>query len=39
MSALVSDEHKADYASLLRFAYCKRVPVIEDAVARLAALR
>ena len=39
VSALVSPEHKADYASLLRFAYCKRVSVIEDAVARLGALR
>jgi N-succinyldiaminopimelate aminotransferase len=39
VSALVSPEHKADYASLLRFAFCKRVPVIAEAVARLGALR
>ncbi|MBO9577836.1 MAG: aminotransferase class I/II-fold pyridoxal phosphate-dependent enzyme [Microbacteriaceae bacterium] len=38
VSALVSEAHRAEYASLLRFAFCKRVPVIEEAVARLAAL-
>lgn len=38
VTALVSEEHRAGYASLLRFAYCKRVPVIEEAVARLGAL-
>jgi len=38
VTALVSEAHRAEYASLLRFAYCKRVPVIEEAVARLGAL-
>jgi len=39
VSALVSEAHRGEYGSLLRFAYCKRVPVIEEAVARLGALR
>ena len=39
VTALVSEAHRPEYASLLRFAYCKRVPVIEEAVARLSALR
>lgn len=38
VAALASEEHRDEYASLLRFAYCKRVPVIEEAVARLGAL-
>lgn len=38
LTAFVSVEHRADYATLVRFAACKRVDVIEDAVARLAAL-
>ncbi|WP_417508282.1 aminotransferase class I/II-fold pyridoxal phosphate-dependent enzyme [Microbacterium sp.] len=37
LSAFVSLEHQDDYAGLVRFAACKRVEVIEDAVARLAA--
>ncbi|MGP6175688.1 aminotransferase class I/II-fold pyridoxal phosphate-dependent enzyme [Microbacterium sp. A196] len=36
LSAFVSREHQNDYAGLVRFAACKRVEVIEDAVARLA---
>ena len=35
----VRPEHRADYASLLRFAYCKRASVLEEAVRRLGALR
>ncbi|OJX65761.1 MAG: aminotransferase [Micrococcales bacterium 73-13] len=38
VSALVSEAHRAEYASLLRFAFCKRVPVLQEAVARLGAL-
>jgi N-succinyldiaminopimelate aminotransferase len=38
VSAFVHEERRADYASLVRFAYCKRVSVIEDATARLATL-
>lgn len=38
LTAFVSVEHRADYATLVRFAACKRVDVIEDAVARLAVL-
>jgi len=37
MSAFVSQEHQADYAGLVRFAACKRVEVLEEAAARLAA--
>lgn len=37
LSAFVSRERQADYAGLVRFAACKRVDVIEEAVARLAA--
>jgi len=39
VSAFVRDDRKADYASLVRFAYCKRHDVLEDAVGRLGALR
>jgi len=38
VTALVSERNRAQYASLLRFAYCKRVPVIEAAVSRLRSL-
>ncbi|MBD7956737.1 pyridoxal phosphate-dependent aminotransferase [Microbacterium sp. Sa4CUA7] len=38
LTAFVSPEHRGDYATLVRFAACKRVDVIEDAVARLAVL-
>ena len=38
VSAFVHEANRADYASLVRFAYCKRVDVLQDAVARLAAL-
>lgn len=39
ISAFVTDEHKGDYASLVRFAFCKRVDVLELASAQLADLR
>lgn len=38
VSAFVTAEHRAEYATLVRFAACKRVKVLEDAAARLAAL-
>ncbi|ASD21459.1 aminotransferase [Cryobacterium sp. LW097] len=38
ISAFCLPEHKAQYASLVRFAFCKRVDVLEDAAARLAHL-
>ncbi|MCU1558746.1 MAG: aminotransferase [Microbacteriaceae bacterium] len=38
VSAFVTDEHKGDYASLVRFAFCKRVDVLERASAQLARL-
>lgn len=37
LTAFVSPEHRDDYAGLVRFAACKRVEVLEDAAARLAA--
>jgi N-succinyldiaminopimelate aminotransferase len=39
VSAFVRPGNHAEYASLVRFAYCKRESVLEDAVTRLAALR
>jgi N-succinyldiaminopimelate aminotransferase len=39
VSAFVRPGNRAEYASLVRFAYCKRESVLEDAVSRLAALR
>jgi N-succinyldiaminopimelate aminotransferase len=39
ITAFVHDDRKADYASLLRFAYCKKVDVLERASAQLAGLR
>ncbi|MHB1171978.1 MAG: aminotransferase class I/II-fold pyridoxal phosphate-dependent enzyme, partial [Lacisediminihabitans sp.] len=38
ISAFVGEEHKNEYASLVRFAFCKRVEVLERASAQLAAL-
>jgi N-succinyldiaminopimelate aminotransferase len=38
ISAFCVPEHKAEYASLVRFAFCKRVDVLEEAAARLARL-
>jgi N-succinyldiaminopimelate aminotransferase len=39
VSALVSPAHRERFGSLLRFAYCKRFDVLEEAVRRLAPLR
>ena len=39
LTAFVSPARQADYAGLVRFAACKRTSVLEDAAARLAALR
>lgn len=39
LTAFVTPERRADYATLVRFAACKRRAVLEDAAARLAALR
>jgi N-succinyldiaminopimelate aminotransferase len=38
ISAFVRHDNRAEYSSLVRFAYCKRESVLEDAVGRLAAL-
>jgi N-succinyldiaminopimelate aminotransferase len=38
ISAFCLPEHTAEYASLVRFAFCKRVDVLEEAAARLARL-
>ena len=38
VSAFVRDNNKADYSSLVRFAYCKRHDVLEDAATRLTTL-
>jgi N-succinyldiaminopimelate aminotransferase len=38
VSAFVHDENKADYASLLRFAFCKKGELLTRASAQLAAL-
>jgi len=38
ISAFCLPEHKPEYASLVRFAFCKRVDVLEEATARLARL-
>jgi N-succinyldiaminopimelate aminotransferase len=38
ISAFVTDENKGDYASLVRFAFCKRVEVLERASAQLSKL-
>lgn len=39
VSALASEERRDDYGSLMRFAFCKRVDVLERAAAQLAQLR
>ena len=39
VSALASEERQADYASLMRFAFCKQTDVLERAAAQLAGLR
>ncbi|MET4580637.1 N-succinyldiaminopimelate aminotransferase [Conyzicola nivalis] len=38
ISAFVSHGNRAEYSSLVRFAYCKRVSVLEDAASRLSRL-
>ncbi|MBM7800809.1 N-succinyldiaminopimelate aminotransferase [Curtobacterium luteum] len=38
VSAFVRPDHQSGYRSLVRFAFCKQRPVLEDAAARLAAL-
>ncbi|MEL4317875.1 aminotransferase class I/II-fold pyridoxal phosphate-dependent enzyme [Leifsonia sp. YIM 134122] len=38
ITAFVHEDRRHEYASLVRFAYCKRTSVLEDAVARLAQL-
>lgn len=35
LTAFVHDESRAEYSSLLRFAFCKRIEVLERAVAQL----
>lgn len=37
LDAFVSAEHRGDYPGLVRFAACKRIEVLEEAVSRLAA--
>ncbi|WP_405375608.1 MULTISPECIES: aminotransferase class I/II-fold pyridoxal phosphate-dependent enzyme [unclassified Microbacterium] len=37
LAAFVSAAHRAEFATLIRFAACKRTPVIEEAARRLAA--
>jgi len=39
VSAFVLEEHRSEYSSLVRFAYCKRATVLDDAVDRLSRLR
>lgn len=39
LTAFVSDEHRAHYATLVRFAACKRTDVIAEASRRLSELR
>ena len=39
VTAFVRPEHRADYASLIRFAFCKKIEVLERASAQLAELR
>jgi N-succinyldiaminopimelate aminotransferase len=38
ISAFCLPDHKSEYASLVRFAFCKQAEVLEEAVARLARL-
>ncbi|HWI32070.1 MAG TPA: aminotransferase class I/II-fold pyridoxal phosphate-dependent enzyme [Microbacterium sp.] len=39
LTAFVTPERRAEYATLVRFAACKRVEVLEDAASRLSVLR
>lgn len=39
LTAFTTPERRSEYATLLRFAACKRVEVLEDAASRLAALQ
>jgi N-succinyldiaminopimelate aminotransferase len=39
LTAFVTPEHRDEYATLVRFAACKRIDVLEDAAGRLAASR
>jgi N-succinyldiaminopimelate aminotransferase len=39
IGAFCSPEHRPQYASLVRFAFCKKVDLLEQAATRLAALR
>jgi len=39
ITAFVSPDHRAEYATLVRFAACKRVEVLDEAVKRLRTLR
>lgn len=39
VTALVSEERRAEYASLMRFAFCKRSDILERAAAQLSGLR
>ncbi|WJS89625.1 aminotransferase class I/II-fold pyridoxal phosphate-dependent enzyme [Microbacterium testaceum] len=38
LTAFVTPEHRRDYATLVRFAACKRVEVLQDAAGRLAGM-
>ena len=38
ITAFVHEEHRGDYRSLVRFAFCKRLDVLEEASARLSRL-
>ncbi|RNE59044.1 aminotransferase class I/II-fold pyridoxal phosphate-dependent enzyme [Cryobacterium tepidiphilum] len=38
ITAFCTPEHRPEYASLVRFAYCKRVPVLERAAMQLSTL-
>ncbi|GEB46088.1 aminotransferase [Microbacterium testaceum] len=38
LTAFVTPEHRSDYATLVRFAACKRVEVLQDAAGRLAGM-
>ena len=38
MTAFTTAQHRDQYATLVRFAACKRVDVLEDAAQRLRAL-
>jgi N-succinyldiaminopimelate aminotransferase len=39
LTAFVTPSHRTEYATMVRFAACKRVEVLQDAAARLTALR